>query len=92
LLLPVIWLVAERNQAHTADSEREWHTQQVSVFAVVLVLVRRCARERSGSPLDDTLSQRELAHSGTLANYSDTHCCTCTCRAVRAPLFLLDDD
>jgi hypothetical protein len=29
----------------------------------------RCAQERSGSPLDDTLSQRELPHSrhtGTL--------------------------
>jgi hypothetical protein len=32
LLLPVIWLVAERQQARTADSEREWHTQQVSTF------------------------------------------------------------
>jgi hypothetical protein len=32
LLLPVIWLVAERNQARTADSEREWHTKQVSAF------------------------------------------------------------
>ncbi len=32
LLLPVIWLVAERNQARTADSEREWHTQLVSAF------------------------------------------------------------
>jgi hypothetical protein len=32
LLLPVIWLVAERQQARTADSEREWHTQQVSAF------------------------------------------------------------
>jgi hypothetical protein len=32
LLLPVIWLVAKRNQARTADSEREWHTQQVSAF------------------------------------------------------------
>jgi hypothetical protein len=32
LLLPVIWLVAERHQARTADSEREWHTQQVSAF------------------------------------------------------------
>jgi hypothetical protein len=31
-LLPVIWLVAERQQARTADSEREWHTQQVSAF------------------------------------------------------------
>jgi hypothetical protein len=69
LLLPVIWLVAERQQARTADSKCEWHTQQVSVFAVVLVLVPRCARERSGSPLEDTLSQRELPHSrhtGTL--------------------------
>jgi hypothetical protein len=27
LLLPVIWLVAKRQQARTADSEREWHTQ-----------------------------------------------------------------
>jgi hypothetical protein len=32
LLLPVIWLVAERQRAHTADSERERHTQQVLAF------------------------------------------------------------
>jgi hypothetical protein len=32
LLLPVIWLVAKRQQARTADSEREWRTQQVSAF------------------------------------------------------------
>jgi hypothetical protein len=32
---------------------------------VLLVLVRQMrTRERSGSPLDDTLSQRELRHSG----------------------------
>jgi hypothetical protein len=52
----------------------------------------RCAGERSGSPLDDTLSQCELPHSrGTLAHYSYTHCCAYTCRAVRASLFLLDE-
>jgi hypothetical protein len=32
LLLPVIWLVAKRQQARNADSEREWHTQLVSAF------------------------------------------------------------
>ena len=32
LLLPVIWLVAERQRWRTADSEREWHTQHVSAF------------------------------------------------------------
>jgi ankyrin repeat protein len=64
-LLSAIWLVAERNQASTADSEREWHTQPVSAF--------RCgaagAVKGRGSPLDDMLSQRELPHSthtGTL--------------------------
>jgi hypothetical protein len=56
------WLVAKRQQARTADSEREWHTHNRSqrfVEVVLLVLVR-CAQERSGSPIDDTLSQREL--------------------------------
>jgi hypothetical protein len=43
LMLPVIWLVAERQQARTADSEREWHTQQVSVF-------RRDAAAAAGVP------------------------------------------
>jgi hypothetical protein len=95
LLLPVIWLVVERQQARTADSEREWHTQQVSSVSsrCCWCWCARCARERSGSPFDDTLSQRELPHSrGTLAHYSNTHCCAYTCRAVRTSLFLLDDD
>jgi hypothetical protein len=49
LLLPVIWLVAKRNQARTADSEREWHTQQVSAFlAVLLVLVRQMRTRKVG--------------------------------------------
>ncbi len=90
MLLPVIWLVARRNQARTADSEHEWHTQLVS--ALHRGAAGAGAPDAHEKGLDDMLSQRELAHSGTLANYSDTHCCTCTCRAVRAPLFLLDDD
>ncbi len=46
-LLPVIWLVAERQQASNADSEREWHTQQVSAFRRV-VLVRKMRTRKVG--------------------------------------------
>jgi hypothetical protein len=93
-LLPVIWLVAERRQARTADSEREWHTQQVSAFR----------RGAAGAGAPDAHKKgrarrsKTRCHSascrtrGTLAHYSHTHCCACTCRAVRASLFLLDDD
>jgi hypothetical protein len=56
LLLPVIWLVAERQQARAADSEREWHTQQVSAFlAVLLVLVCQMRTRKVG------LAARRLA-------------------------------
>jgi hypothetical protein len=84
LLLPVIWLVAERQQARTADSRCEWHT----LVAVLLVLVRQMrTREGSGSPLDDTLSQRELPHSrhtGTLQLHALQ--LTALVRAVQATL------
>ncbi len=91
LLLLWIWLVAERQQARTADSEREWHTQQVSAFrrGAGWCWCARCAQERSGSPLDDTLSQRELPHSrhtGTL----QLHALLQHVRAVPSSLFLED--
>jgi hypothetical protein len=67
LLLPVIWLVASA-RVHTGR-------QRVRVTHIARSQrVSRCAQERSGSPLDDTLSQRELPHSrGTLAHYSLLH-------------------
>jgi hypothetical protein len=69
LLLPVIWLVAERQRWRTADSEREWHTQQVSVFRRGGAGAGVHAHKRGRARRDDTLSQRELPHStntGTL--------------------------
>jgi hypothetical protein len=67
---PVIWLVAKRNQARTADSERECtHNRYQRFIAVVLVLMRQMRTRKVGSQLVDTLSQRELPHSmytGTL--------------------------
>ncbi len=75
----VIWLFAKRNQARTADSQREWHTHTsgLSVSSrCCWCWCARCARERSGSPLDDTLSQRELPHSrhtGTLQLHALQH-------------------
>jgi hypothetical protein len=64
------------------------HIWSQRFIAVLLVLVRQMrTRERSGS-LDDTLSQRELPHSRHTGKlHSDTHCCTCGCRAFRASLF-----
>ncbi len=71
-MLPVIWLVAKRQQARTADSEREWriHNRSQRFVAVVLVLVRQMRTRKVGlAACDHTLSQRELPHSrhtGTL--------------------------
>jgi hypothetical protein len=75
--------------AHRRQRARVAHTTGLSVSSrCCWCWCARCAQERSGSPLDDTLSQRELPHSrGTLAHYRYTSCCTCTCRAVRASLF-----
>jgi ankyrin repeat protein len=71
--MPVIWLVAKRQQARTADSEREWewHTQQVSAFRrdAAGAGVPDAHEKGRARPLNDTLSQRELPHSthtGTL--------------------------
>jgi hypothetical protein len=69
LLLPVIC-----HQARTADSEREWHTQQVSAFrrggAGAGAAVRQMRRKVG-------LAARRVAalyaHC-TLAHYSITHC------------------
>jgi hypothetical protein len=89
LLLPVIWLVAKRQQAHTADSEREWHTQQVSAFrrggaGAGAPDAHERGRDRRRTTRCHSASCRTL---GTLAYYSYTHCCTCTCCAIRASLF-----
>jgi hypothetical protein len=61
LLLPVIWLVAKRQRARTADSERELHFAHTTGLSVSLRCCWCC--ERSRSPLDDTVSQSELPHS-----------------------------
>jgi hypothetical protein len=82
LRLPVIWLVAERNQASTADSERQWHTQQVSAFlAVVLVLVRQMRTREVGLAARRHAVTASCRTLGTLAHYTYTHCCKCTCRS-----------
>ncbi len=56
--------------AHRRQRARVAHTTGLSVSSrCCWYWCARCARERSGSPLDDTLSQRELPHSrhtGTL--------------------------
>jgi hypothetical protein len=65
LLLPVIWLVAEQRPQRA----RVAHTTGLGFIAVLLVVVRQMRMRKVGSPLDDTLSQRELPHSrhtGTL--------------------------
>jgi hypothetical protein len=75
LLLPVIWLVAKHQRARTGDSEREWHTQQVSAFrrggAGAGAAVRQMRTRKVG------LATRRVAalyaHC-TLAHYSITHC------------------
>jgi hypothetical protein len=64
----------------SAICTHNWSQRFVAVLLVLLCA--RCARERSGPPLDDTLSQRELPHSkhtGTLQLHALLHM---SCRAV----------
>jgi len=80
LLLPVIWLVAKRNQARTSNSEREWHTQQVSAFR--RGRVGACApdahekgRARRSTTRCHSASCRTLdsSHTGTLQLHALLH-------------------
>jgi hypothetical protein len=82
LLLPVILFVAKRNQARTADSERMWHTQQVSAFhrGVAGAGAPDAHEKGRARRVDDTLSQRELPHSrhtGTLQPRIAAHVVPC---------------
>jgi hypothetical protein len=70
LLLPVIWLVAKRQHARTADSEREWHTQ-VSAFrrggaGAGAPNAHKKGRARRSTKRSHSASCRTL---GTLAHY-----------------------
>ncbi len=96
LLLPVIWLVAERQQARTADSEREWHTQHVSAFhrgsaGADAPDAHKKGRARRSTTRCHSASCRTL---GTLANFSYTHCCTMyvpCCSSVSLPSRTIED-
>ena len=86
LLLPVIWLVAERQQARTADSERERHTQLVSAF------------RRGGAGVDapDAHEKGRARRSTTRCHSAScrtlgAHWHTTATHIVRASLFLLDE-
>jgi hypothetical protein len=75
LLLPVIWLVAKRNQARTADSERKWHTQQVSAFRRGAGAGAPDAHEKGRARRSTTRCHSTSCRTlGTLAHYSYTHC------------------
>jgi hypothetical protein len=78
------WLVANRQQARTGDSEREWHTARLGVpsWWCRSCYCARCARERSSTT---RLSQRELPHIGrTEAQAHDAllHLCSSAAKSV----------
>jgi hypothetical protein len=70
--------------AHRRQRARVAHTTGLSVSSRwCWCWCARCARERSGSPLNETLSQRELQHSrhsGTLQLHVLLHMCV-PCRS-----------
>jgi hypothetical protein len=92
LLLPVIWLVAERQQARTADSERERHTQQVSAFrrggaGAGAPDAHKKGRARRSTTRGHSASCRTL-HTGTLQPHALQHMYVpCLSRVF----FILDD-
>jgi hypothetical protein len=97
LLLPVIWLVAKRQQARTADSEREWHTQQVSAFhrgaggaGASYAHKKEKGRARRSTTRCHSASCRTLR---TLAHYTYTHCCTMyvPCRSSFSSFSTIED-
>ncbi len=88
LLLPVIWLVAKRQRrAPPTASASGTHKWSQRFIAVLLVLVRQMRTRKVGLAARRRCHRASCRTLGTLAHYSDTHCSTCTCRAVRAPLF-----